>query len=253
MFALASGAAVVSAAASGMVAMVWFPGAAGALARRSALPALPGAASIVQSVRQRPWSSVVAACCPVVCLVRFGSAPVDAAVVMVVVGGGILSAMVDVRCHRLPDAITAPLWATVWPVMVVAAVAAGDTVRIRSALVAAMVTMAVLGVGWIAGMGLGDVKMGALLALTAGWLCTDPAQALTVAFSFVLLAAGAAVAGSVVTWMARRPWMASGPRRWAGRDHRASPGTGNGWFAFGPHLVAAATVVMVALGPVSAV
>jgi hypothetical protein len=238
---------MVSAAAGGVVAMVWFPGAAGALARRSVLPALPGAAAMVQFVRQRPWSSLAAACCPVVCWARFGSAPVDAVVVMLVVGGGILSAMVDVRCHRLPDAIVAPLWAAVWPVMVVAAVVAGDTARIRSALVAATVTMVVLGVGWIAGMGFGDVKLGALLALTAGWLCTDPAGALTVAFSFVLLAAGAAVAGSVVTWVA------SGLRGRVGRDHRAALGTGGGWFAFGPHLVAAAIVVMVALGPVSAV
>jgi prepilin signal peptidase PulO-like enzyme (type II secretory pathway) len=181
---------------------------------------------------------------------RFGSAPRDGLVVLAVLGCAVLSALVDLRCHRLPDAITAPLWAAAWPVMVAVAVVDGNAIRIRFALVAGVVALLVLGVGWLMGMGLGDVKLGALLALVSGWLASEASEALMAALAVVFVAAVGAVLHSVLRcagcWFGR---LRSG-------SHRARPSTAaaaeHRWFAFGPHLVAGATVVIMALGPTMA-
>jgi leader peptidase (prepilin peptidase) / N-methyltransferase len=216
---------------AGLLAMVWFPAAASALATRSVVPRLPPAASALAAIGRHPARSLAWALLPATVMIRFGPQPVDGAVVLGVMGCAVLSAMVDVRCHRLPDAITAPLWAVAWPVMAAVAVIGGNPTRIRLALVAALVAVVVLGVGWLVGMGLGDVKLGAVLALVAGWLAADPAAAVGAALAMVALASVAAVVHAMAGMA-------------AGRLRRQ-------WFAFGPHLVAAATVVVMVAGPAS--
>lgn len=174
---------------------------------------------------------------------------------MTVLGGGVLSAMVDVRCHRLPDAITAPLWAVAWPVMVVVALAGGDATRIRSSLVAGVVAAVVLGIGWLAGMGLGDVKLGALLALVAGWMAPDPVAAAGAALALVLLATCAAVAGATGRWLGHvlARWLDGRLDGWRGGRlvvlRRWTVAQPDRWFAFGPHLVVAAMAVVAVAGP----
>jgi prepilin signal peptidase PulO-like enzyme (type II secretory pathway) len=240
-----TGAAVAAAMAAAMVATAWFPPTADALSQRARPPAVPTVTMVWAQVCRHPWVSLAVAMVPAAVLFRFGRSPVDGAVVVTVLGCGVLAAMVDVRCHRLPDAITAPLWAVAWPVMVAIAVVGGDTVRIRFALVAGLVCLVLLGAGWLAGMGLGDVKLGAMLALVVGWCAPDTVAAIGAALAMVLVATGAAVTEAA----GRSVW------RWLGQwqsHHRLEPGESvRRWFAFGPHLVAAATVVVVVGGPVS--
>jgi len=227
-----------------LVAVAWFPGAAVALSTRSRPPRVPDPASVWSAVRQRPGPSVLWVALTGLVMVRFGPAPLDGGVLLVVVGVAVLSAMVDLRCHRLPDAITAPLWALAWPAMVALAVMQGDALRVRFALMSAVTALLVLGVGWLLGMGLGDVKLGALLALAAGWSTAHADGAVRAGLALVLIAACGAVVHAAVRSVGQ----------WRGRQALAWPGAvawrDRHWFAFGPYLVAAATVVIVIGGPV---
>ena len=234
---------IVAAGVGTLAALVWFPQAADALAQRHRLPAPPSWTSLWAVMRQRPivWMMVAGGSAAIA--FRFAAAPADAVVVVIVLACAVLSAMVDVRCHRLPDAITAPLWAVMWPVMVAVALLGGDPLRIRSALIAGLVAAAVLGTGWLMGMGFGDVKLGALLALVAGWLAAHPITAIGAALGLVLVATCIAVVASVGRIVVQQ-LAALGPWRRPLVVNR-----GGRWFAFGPHLVAAAMVVMVAGGP----
>ena len=87
---------------------------------------------------------------------------------------GVALALIDVRCHRLPDALTLPAYPIALALLGAAAVLGSD----ERALVRALVGMVVLfsfyrllaavpaGGG---GMGGGDVKLGGLLGLYLGW------------------------------------------------------------------------------------
>jgi leader peptidase (prepilin peptidase) / N-methyltransferase len=125
---------------------------------------------------------------------------IDAAVVSIVLVAAAVAAVVDLRCRRLPDALTAPTWLTVWVLMVVDGVGNGTAPdRLGPALVGGATAGAVLGVGWIVGMGLGDVKLGALLGLVAGWCSPAPAAAASRALLLVLCAVASGVVAAACT------------------------------------------------------
>jgi leader peptidase (prepilin peptidase) / N-methyltransferase len=138
----------------------------------------------------------------------------DAVVVALVLTSLATAAVVDLRCRRLPDAISAPVWAVAWLVMLVDAHvlasggASGGVDRLRPALVGALVAGAALGVGWLVGMGFGDVKVGALLGLVAGWGGADVDQAANRALVLVLVAV---TLGVVVASATRQRRFALGP------------------------------------------
>lgn len=184
-------------------------------------PVMPVGAAIGGVIGVAAGTGVVA--------LRFSHRPAVAAVVWGVFAVAFVASVVDFQCHRLPDMLTAPLWATMWPTLVVLAVTAGEHQRIAAGLVAAGVSAAALGAGWLVGMGLGDVKFGAVLALVVGWCSGTPGAAIAGA---LVVVGGAAVLS--VLWVALR-WLVSGTPV---RDV----------YAFGPWLAGSAAVVVVGTG-----
>lgn len=84
-------------------------------------------------------------------------------------------AVIDVDCHRLPDRLTLPGAVVGLALLTGASRAGGDWAALRRAVLAAVVVGGVaflfaLLVGGGSGLGLGDVKLLALLALFLGWL-----------------------------------------------------------------------------------
>lgn len=200
-----------------------------ALARRQAVR-LPPVRRWVALVRDAPRRSVVAAVVVVVLVVtRWGTEPVAAGVALIAVGAAWLASLVDLRCHRLPDLIVLPmglglvLAAGAWSVL------AGDGWWLGSALAAGVTAAVVLGVGWLVGMGLGDVKFGAALGVLTGWAVGTPVGAVLVALGGV----GLASFGAAVWWL------------WSALVHRHAPR----WFPFGPFLAASALVIGLLTGP----
>jgi leader peptidase (prepilin peptidase)/N-methyltransferase len=86
---------------------------------------------------------------------------------------GSVASLIDLRTHRLPNRVILPSYPVVVALL---AVASGighewwpfDRAVIAMALVAGFYI--VLGLGFTHGLGLGDVKLGGLLALGLGWL-----------------------------------------------------------------------------------
>lgn len=84
---------------------------------------------------------------------------------------GVVLALIDLRCHRLPDALTLPSYPIALALLGVAAVVGSD----EHALLRAVAGMAVLGgfyrllAVFPAGMGGGDVKLAGVLGLYLGW------------------------------------------------------------------------------------
>lgn len=86
---------------------------------------------------------------------------------------GSVASLIDLRTHRLPNQVILPSYPVVVALL---AVASGighewwpfDRAVIAMALVAGFYL--VLGLGFTRGLGLGDVKLGGLLALGVGWL-----------------------------------------------------------------------------------
>jgi leader peptidase (prepilin peptidase) / N-methyltransferase len=84
---------------------------------------------------------------------------------------GVLLAAVDLRCLRLPDPLVATLALLVCPPLAAAALLAGDPARLARAVLAAVL----VGAGYLAlalagGLGLGDVKLAAVLAFPLGFV-----------------------------------------------------------------------------------
>jgi leader peptidase (prepilin peptidase)/N-methyltransferase len=100
---------------------------------------------------------------------------------------------VDLAVHRLPDRVTYPaLVGCAAALTIDAAVTDGWTALLRAVL-AAVAAAAVAGLGWLlspAGLGLGDVKLLALLGLVLGWV----AWGALLAGVFLGLLVGSAVA-----------------------------------------------------------
>jgi leader peptidase (prepilin peptidase)/N-methyltransferase len=80
---------------------------------------------------------------------------------------------VDLAAHRLPDRVTAPAAAVCTAALVADGAVVGSWDALGRALMAGIAAGAVAALGWLlvpAGLGLGDVKLLALLGLVLGWL-----------------------------------------------------------------------------------
>jgi leader peptidase (prepilin peptidase)/N-methyltransferase len=94
-------------------------------------------------------------------------------VLLIAVIAGVLLAQVDVRCRRLPDPVVGVLALSVGVPLTVGAVVAGEPGQAaRAGLAAAVIGLAYLGVALLpsGGLGLGDVKLAAVLAFVLGFL-----------------------------------------------------------------------------------
>ncbi|WP_345750639.1 prepilin peptidase [Microbacterium rhizophilus] len=128
---------------------------------------------------------------------------------------------VDIREHRLPDAIVLPSAVGLAGALAVAAALAGDTTPLGRAAVGGLALFGLyllLRLAVPAGLGGGDVKLAALLGLLLGWhgwieLAAGAAAAFALGgvHAIALLATGRA---SRETHIAFGPWMIVGA--WAG-------------------------------------
>ncbi|QDB79347.1 MULTISPECIES: prepilin peptidase [Georgenia] len=156
-------------------------------------------------------------------------ADLPAAVVLAV--AGVLLAAEDLASHRLPNAVLGPTGAALAALLVLAAALTGEWAGLGRAALAAVLC----GAGYLllallrpTGLGMGDVKLGALLGAWLGWL----------GWGAVLLGV---VAGFVLGGLAGLVLLAT---------RRATRTTA---IAFGPWLLlgaALASVLTVRLGPV---
>ncbi|MDJ0354755.1 MAG: A24 family peptidase [Actinomycetota bacterium] len=103
--------------------------------------------------------------------------PVAAWLVLLACAGLVLAAVrltvIDIRSHRLPDRIVFPSFGAAMVLLLAAGFAAGDFRTAVRTLLGAMVLGAfylLLRLIYPAGMGLGDVKLAALLGLYLGYL-----------------------------------------------------------------------------------
>lgn len=140
--------------------------------------------------------------------------------------GALVASVIDVRSHRLPDAIVAPMWGLACVAMVAATAMGVDPFRMRGAVVGGLVAVVALGMGWLLGMGFGDVKFGGVLAMVLGWSAGGLSAAAWAALGMMAMASVASV-----TWVAVQVAM--------GRRGGREP------YAFGPWLAGAAAVVLV--------
>jgi len=102
---------------------------------------------------------------------RVGPAP-ELAAYLYLAAVGVALTVIDLRVHRLPDALTLPAYPVGGGLLALASTVSGD----GAALVRALVGMAVLFGGYYllavvapAGLGFGDVKLAGLLGLALGW------------------------------------------------------------------------------------
>jgi leader peptidase (prepilin peptidase)/N-methyltransferase len=88
-------------------------------------------------------------------------------------GAAVVLGAVDLAAHRLPDRVTGAAAAVCAAALVVDAAVAGSWDALARAVLAALAAGGVAGLAWLlvpAGLGLGDVKLLALLGLVLGWL-----------------------------------------------------------------------------------
>jgi leader peptidase (prepilin peptidase)/N-methyltransferase len=88
-------------------------------------------------------------------------------------GAAVVLGAVDLAVHRIPDRVTYPAAAVCTAALVVDAAATGGWDALVRALLAAVASGGVAALGWLVvpgGLGLGDVKLLALLGLVLGWL-----------------------------------------------------------------------------------
>jgi len=163
---------------------------------------------------------------------RFDAAPVgELAIVLVLITALMALSVIDIQIQRLPDRIVAPTYVLVMGGIVAVSVANDQPERIRYALLGAAIWVFILGIGWLVGMGFGDVKAGGVMGLAVGWMGLSAPDALSlVLWSLIIGTVSASVYGVVakIVQLARIP-----------REER-----GRLWFAFGPFL-AVGTVAVV--------
>jgi leader peptidase (prepilin peptidase)/N-methyltransferase len=146
---------------------------AGLLADRAArrFPWTPGEADRGGVVPGWATAAATAGLCALVAL-RFGLVW-ELPAFLVLAGVSVLLALIDLRHHLLPDRVVLPAIAAGAVLLGLAAALEGDGAAILRAGVAAVVLFAVFLVLALiapAGLGMGDVKLAALLGLYLGWL-----------------------------------------------------------------------------------
>ncbi len=120
----------------------------------------------------------------------------------------VVVAVIDVEHYRIPDRIT-------FPTMTIGAVAAvavaglnGDSERLVSVVVAAVLFWGTLGVGHLfspAGLGRGDVKLGVTLGLALGWVAPTPVDSvMLVLLAFFAASLLGTLQGAVLLIVRRR-------------------------------------------------
>lgn len=216
--------------ATGIVALtvvcsVWFPPAADRLAARGRLPPPPTMGSLRSGIVTHRWRVAVSVGVSTLLASRLRWWPPLVVLCFVVFGAGWLVAMVDLRVRRLPDAVAAPTWIVTCVIVVAGAWWLDEPWRVRGALAAAGAAGFTLGVGWLIGMGMGDLKWGALLAVPVGWAAPGASSSIHAGLALVGLASALAVAVVVITQVLH---------------HRPRAP-----IAFGPFLLAAAVVVLI--------
>ena len=120
-----------------------------------------------------PWATVAgsAAAAGLLAATVGGRAVLPVLLVATVVGAVLTH--VDARCHRLPDPVVGVLAASVAVPLTAGAIVAGEPAPAgRAVLAAALVGVAYLGIALLPGdgLGLGDVKLAAVLAFVLGFL-----------------------------------------------------------------------------------
>jgi len=175
-------------------------------------------------VRDRRWVPVWTVLACVAIAVSWRTSPVFMTILLVWMAPMVAACVVDVDVHRLPDVLTLSMFVVLAVCLAALAVSTSSWPALGRAFCAAAIVLVVfllLGlVGGGAGMGMGDVKLSASIGLVMGYLSW-------VHVFFAVLAA--ALIGSV--------W-GLGLRIVRGREASLE-------FAFGPHLVAGAQLVLV--------
>lgn len=133
-------------------------------------------------------------------------------VVLALLTAGVLLTVIDIRHHRLPDALVLLLY----PVTVLGLALDGFATGrwpVVPAILGAVVWIAVVGLPWLIsggrGMGFGDVKLAPVLGVTLGWVALSVAVAgLLIAF---LLGAAVGVGLMIARRAGRRTAIPFGP------------------------------------------
>lgn len=163
---------------------------------------------------------------------QFAEAPTGELVaVLVFLTSVVALSVIDVQVLRLPDRLVAPTYVVLLGLIVWTSIAEREPERIRFALVGGLVWVVLLGIGWLVGMGFGDVKAGGVLGMMVGWMATTATEALSLVMWSLIL--GTLVA-SLYGVVAKGIQLARVPRDERGRQ----------WFAFGPFLALGAVVVL---------
>jgi leader peptidase (prepilin peptidase)/N-methyltransferase len=92
---------------------------------------------------------------------------------VLVAAAGTLVAVVDVRTHRLPDAVVLPTWAATVTLLGTVALATGDLKQLALTLTGSALAFgayATLRLAYPPGLGFGDVKLAGLLGAPLAWL-----------------------------------------------------------------------------------
>jgi leader peptidase (prepilin peptidase)/N-methyltransferase len=124
---------------------------------------------------------------------RFG-ATADLAIYLFVFASVVAVSAIDLRVHRLPDIIVLPTFLLAATAMALVSLGDGDWGPMVRALVGAALYFGLLFVPHLInprGMGFGDVKLGAVLGLSVGWLAPSGTGLISLVF-------GAAVLGMVL-------------------------------------------------------
>lgn len=124
-------------------------------------------------VRRRPWLLAVGCVVAAGLAVWARGAQPDVLAAMVLAVAGVLLAVEDFAHHRLPNAIMQPAAVAVVLLLTVAALLDDAWLALLRGAIAAVgcgVLYLALALARPTGLGLGDVKLGALLGLWLGWL-----------------------------------------------------------------------------------
>jgi leader peptidase (prepilin peptidase)/N-methyltransferase len=167
--------------------------------------------------------------------VAFADRPVgELAVVLVLFAALVPLSVIDVRVLRLPDRIVAPAYVVLLAMICTFSLVWREPERIRFALLGGLVWVVVLGLGWLVGMGFGDVKAGGVMGMVVGWLAASGVEAVVA----VLWALAVGTVAASVYGVAAKLWQVL---------RVPASERGRLWFAFGPFL-ALGCIVVVLLG-----